>query len=832
LKAIIMAGGEGSRLRPLTCGLPKPLVPVLNRPIMHYIINLLKKHRFSDIGVTLQYMPEEIRSHFGNGSEYGVNLSYYVEETPLGTAGSVKNAAAFLDSTFIVISGDALTDFDLSRAMAFHRDSGSLATLVLTRVAIPLEYGVVITGRDGKIVRFLEKPGWGEVFSDTVNTGIYILEPEVLDYIPPGQKFDFSKDLFPLLLKEGRPLFGAVLDGYWCDIGDLTQYLQAHFDFLSGKVNLNIPAQQIKPGVFMEQDVSVNDSAIIEGPVYLGSGTVLGQEVRVEQFSVLGSGCSIQNGASIKRSVLWNNVFTGPGAGLRGAIIGSRVQVHRGSNIYEGAVIGNDCVIRERCSVYPDVKLWPCKIVETGTIVRESLVWSTRATRRLFGAEGMSGIANLEINPELAARAAAAFASALGTGCRVLVSSDTGNMSQMLKNALVCGLQSAGASVFTSADGTTPLHRFTVREIKCDGGVHVRASSRRPDAVNILFTGAKGGNIPRSLERKVENLLAREDFNRADSSQINKPSFVPAMPEAYLDRLLNSIDAGSIRRAGFRIAAAYDPQNAGLLLEPLCNKLNITLEPVFKEGKAHLPANWSEHRVLAEQAADLITGRELDFGVIIDAGADHFVIIDNLGRTVQEDMLLALIALMILRSRGEAVVVPVTATRAVERMASRYGARVIRTKTALQDFYEKMLDLENDAGSAAPVSVSQSLLHFDALAAVCKIAEYLATEKMSLSALIDEIPAYFMTSKETAVPWEAKGTVIRSIAEDADNDDLELLEGVKVYHPDGWALVLPDPDEPVCRVFSEGSTMEVAESLADFYIDKIISIAGAHKKAQ
>lgn len=831
MKAVIMAGGEGSRLRPLTCGLPKPLVPVLNRPIMHYIINLLKKHRFSDIGVTLQYMPEEIRNHFGNGSEYGVSLSYYVEETPLGTAGSVKNAASFLDRTFMVISGDALTDFDLSRAMEFHREKGSMATLVLTRVAIPLEYGVVITGRDGKVARFLEKPGWGEVFSDTVNTGIYILEPEVLDYIPPGQKFDFSKDLFPLLLREGKPLFGAVLDGYWCDIGDLVQYLQAHFDFLSGAVNLAIPAPQVRPGVFAEENVVIHDSTGIEGPVYLGSGTVIGKGTRVEQYSVLGSGCTIQDGVSIKRSVLWNNVFAGPGVSLRGAVLGSRVQVHSGSSIYEGAVVGNDCVIRERCSINPDVKLWPNKVVETGSVVRESLVWSTRATRRMFGTEGLSGIANMEITPELASRAATAFASALGANCRLLVSSDNGAMSRMIRNAVVCGLQSAGAQVLTIADGTTPLHRFAVRETRCNGGVHVRTSPRRRDMVNLIFTGSRGGNIPRSMERKVENLLAREDFTRAGAAMIGEPQFVPAMPESYLRWLLKGINTRAVRDTGFQIAGAYDPRNTGLLLEPLCNELNITLERVDYQGNVPLPLNWEEHRKLAGRAADLITSRGLDFGVIIDSGADYFVIIDNLGRTVQEDMLMALVALMIIRTRGEAVVVPVTAPRAVEKMAHRYGARVIRTKTALQDFYEKLMDQENAAGNATPVSVSQSLLHFDALAAVCKIAEYLALEGMKLSDLIDEIPAFFTTRKETTVPWEAKGTVIRNIAEDSEEKDMELLDGVKVYHPEGWALVLPDPDEPVCRVFSEGSTMEVAESLADFYIEKIIRIAGPAQKS-
>jgi len=221
MKAIIMAGGEGSRLRPLTCGRPKPMVPVLNRPVMSYIIELLKEHGITDIGVTLQYQPEIIRDYFANGAEYGVNLQYFVEEVPLGTAGSVKNASDFLDETFMVISGDALTDLALSRAVEFHKQQGSIATLVLTRVDCPLEYGVVITDKNGRITQFLEKPGWSEVFSDTVNTGIYVLEPEVLDYFNPGQKFDFSQDLFPLLLKNRKPLFGLVLSGYWCDIGTL-----------------------------------------------------------------------------------------------------------------------------------------------------------------------------------------------------------------------------------------------------------------------------------------------------------------------------------------------------------------------------------------------------------------------------------------------------------------------------------------------------------------------------------------------------------------------------------------------------------------------------------
>jgi mannose-1-phosphate guanylyltransferase/phosphomannomutase len=211
MKAIIMAGGEGSRLRPLTCTIPKPLVPILNRPVMEYAIELLKRNQIKEIGVTLQYLPQEIENWFGDGREWNISLTYFTETNPLGTAGSVKNAESFLDDTFIVISGDALTDFDLQKAIDFHKKKKALVTLILTSVNNPLEYGVVLTHKDGSIDRFLEKPGWGEVFSDQVNTGIYIIEPDVLEYIPSDKPYDFSKDLFPALLHKDLPLFGCLL---------------------------------------------------------------------------------------------------------------------------------------------------------------------------------------------------------------------------------------------------------------------------------------------------------------------------------------------------------------------------------------------------------------------------------------------------------------------------------------------------------------------------------------------------------------------------------------------------------------------------------------------
>jgi len=216
-----MAGGQGTRLRPLTSNQPKPMLPVVGRPMMEHILRLARTHGFTEVVATVQFLASVIRNYFGDGSDLGMSLSYATEEEPLGTAGSVKNAEPLLEDRTLVISGDALTDVDLTELVRFHERTGAAVTVTLVRVPDPLEFGIVITDPSGRVERFLEKPGWGDVFSDTINTGIYVLEREVLDLIPEGQEFDFSQDLFPLLLDKGLPIYGYVTDRYWTDVGNL-----------------------------------------------------------------------------------------------------------------------------------------------------------------------------------------------------------------------------------------------------------------------------------------------------------------------------------------------------------------------------------------------------------------------------------------------------------------------------------------------------------------------------------------------------------------------------------------------------------------------------------
>ena len=304
MKAVVMAGGEGSRLRPLTSRRPKPLAPVVNKPVMEHIVDLLRKHGVREIVATLHYLADEIESYFGDGTAFGVSMKYVVEDTPLGTAGAVKLAEDMLsDEPFLIISGDALTDLDLTAFTEEHKRTGAQATIALQRVSNPLEFGVVITDENRRITRFLEKPSWGEIFSDTINTGIYVLDPSVFAYMERGKNYDFSRDLFPRMLYEGKLVQGFVTEDYWTDIGNLQQYQQANFDALNGKVRVEIPGTQTATGIWTGEGCRIDPGAHILAPVVLGKNVVVEAGAVVGAQSVVGNAGIVAKHAKLHRTI-------------------------------------------------------------------------------------------------------------------------------------------------------------------------------------------------------------------------------------------------------------------------------------------------------------------------------------------------------------------------------------------------------------------------------------------------------------------------------------------------------------------------------------------------
>jgi mannose-1-phosphate guanylyltransferase/phosphomannomutase len=419
-----MAGGEGSRLRPLTSRRPKPLVPVVGLPVMEHILNLLRDHGITEVVVTLAYLGADIRNHFGDGSDFGMSIEYVVEDSPLGTAGSVRNAAHLLDETFLVISGDALTDFDLTWAIEEHRRRASHATIVLYSVPNPLEYGVVVTDADGAVRRFLEKPSWGEVFSDQANTGIYVIEPQVLDYVRPGMSYDWSQDVFPQMLRKGDPLYGIVASGYWCDIGNIQSYLQANWDALEGRVRCRIPGQRRDHNVWVGDGVEFGVDVKVEGPAYIGdeakikAGAYLNGPVVIDRYVV------VDDNAKVSNSVIWPHSYIGENSRLRQSLVCRSVTVKNNVLLEENTVVGDECVIGAGSRVAAEVKIWPHKEVQAGSTVHESIIWAGEWKRGLFASYGLTGLINVELTPEFCSRLGAAYAATMPKGSTLAITRD------------------------------------------------------------------------------------------------------------------------------------------------------------------------------------------------------------------------------------------------------------------------------------------------------------------------------------------------------------------------------------------------------------------------
>src|SRR3989440_6410724 len=424
MKAVVMAGGEGTRLRPLTSNQPKPMVPIVGKPCMEHIVELLRKHGFEDVIVTVAFLPQAIRSYFGDGESLGVNIEYSVEDSPLGTAGSVRLASAKLDETFVVISGDALTDVNLAKIVEFHRKHGAAVTIGLKSVENPLEFGIVVTDDEGRIERFLDKPSWGQVFSDTINTGIYVLEPEVLRHIPTDRPYDFSKELFPLLLEMGRPLYGYVMDGYWQDIGNLDQFRQANFDALDEKVRLNIPGIRIRGNVWVGDGVDIHDIDALEGPAFLGNYCRIAPDASVGPYSVLSTSVTLRERALTSRSIIDASTSIGRSAVVEGAIVGRSCDLRAHVRVHEGVAIGDEVTIGAESVIMPGVRIYPYKEVETGSQIFESVIWESRGTTRIFRMQGGSGLVNVDLTPDIAVRLASALGTALKSGERVVASRD------------------------------------------------------------------------------------------------------------------------------------------------------------------------------------------------------------------------------------------------------------------------------------------------------------------------------------------------------------------------------------------------------------------------
>ena len=821
-----MAGGEGSRLRPLTLERPKPMVTIGNAPAMEHILNLLRRHGIRDVVVTLHYLGAAIEDYFQSGEEFGLDITYTREDQPLGTAGSVALARELLDEPFLVISGDALTDVDLGAFIAFHRDREAEASLLLYRVPNPLEYGVVITDETGRIERFQEKPSWGAVQSDTVNTGIYLLAPSIFDAVPAGRSVDFSLDVFPALLDQKRPAYGHVSDGYWADVGTLDAYREANADLLNGKVDVAGPLRFTAGVPSIDPTARVDPAARVIGSVYVGRGCEVHRNAVLSGPTVIGDYTVVEERAQVRESIVQGHAHIGADAQLNRSIIGRQCLLGASVTVGEGAVVGDATTLASHASVRAGVRIWPRKFVDEGVAIDRSLIHGEHARRTIFSHGGVAGRANYEVTPEFAARVGAAWGTSLPLGASVVANHDATRPARMIKRALMSGLASVGVGVVDISGTPYPVARFATRLYQSAGGVHVRASPYEPGATDIRFVDARGLDVLRTTERKIEALFFREDFRRVGPGAIAEIS-VSSPVEAYAQAVVDMIDVSRPVREPLGVVVDYMGGTCGEVLPGILAAVGVR-ETAIDAAPMPNGSSYQDRHARTARLRRIVPAVGAAFGALLDADGNRSWIVDERGEPLDSFEAIGLL----LRAKQElgrvgALVVPFTVPTSVVEYARSLGFEPVRTKAEIAEVMRVA-----DSRNAILTATGRDAFGFpelhagpDPMAFVGQLAAYLGAHEHSVSEMVREFPPFCVVRAQVAVGWERRGAVMRTLNEHEQRVDEGDLDGVVFGRGAQRATVRPDMDRPVFQIIGEGPDIESARSLTE-RIEVLVQTAG------
>ena len=830
MKAIILAGGFGTRIKPLTVNTPKPMLPLVNRPILVHVIDLLKKHGIDEVLMLLYYYPDIIKNYFGDGSEFDLRVEYFTPDRDYGTAGAVRFAKDFVGSDrTLIISGDLLTDFDLSSLIKDHINKKAEATIGLTRVNNPLQFGIVITDNDGRILKFLEKPTWGEVFSDTINTGIYVFEPQVFDYIPENKEYDFSKDLFPWMLEKGKPLYGSILTGYWRDIGDTDSYRFAHYDVFEGKVQISVPGQKLNligRDVRIGEEVSLSTTVKFKGTVVLGNNTRVKDNVSISNSSI-GNNCIIGENVVIENSIIWDNVFIDDGAVIRGAVIGNSVRISKNVRVLEGAVIADETTVGKDAVIKEGVKIWPRKIVEEGAVVSSNLVWGEKWRKSLFEGAKVIGLTNIELTPEFAAKLGAAYGSILPKDAYVLMGRDSHPASRMLRRAFMGGLASTGVHVRDAQMTPVPVFSYKLQMFGEIGGVFFRQSQDDPPSTEIIFFDKNGMEISPGTAKTIERIFFREDFRRIHYNESGIIHTIPRIFDFYKEAYIKYLNVRQIKNRQFKLVIDFSHGSVSQFFPEILNSIGVDfigLNAYIDTTKLAKPEE-EVHRHL-DQLSTILSSLKVDLGFYLYPSGTKLILVDEKGRIHKDiDLLLLLSWLFIENYKNSKIAVPNYAPMIIEEYAKSNGVRVDRISSNPRDMFEYAH--REDAvfvGSGEGEFIIPEFHHGpDAMFTIGKILEMISSDSIKIAEVYDRIPRTSLLLEKFSCPVDLKGTVMRMMSEVARYEKASLLDGVKIFYDEGWVMLRPDPYKPYVYLYVEGKDEEKAKALMQDFREKVLT---------
>lgn len=753
MKSVILAGGQGSRLRPLTCDLPKPLVPLCGKPVLEYLFDLLIRNGFDEAVVTLGYLSQQIESRYPDGKYRSLRLSFSHESDPLGTAGSVRRAADGWSEPFIVVSGDAMCDFDLSKIMQFHMASQAEVTVVGFTVDDPRDYGLIERDAAGRIVRFLEKPTWGQATTDLANTGVYVLNPSCLSEIPDGEAFDFATQLFPLLLKQNRPMYCYQADGYWSDVGDVYSYMRTQRDLLHGAVRF--PLKKARDGIFVQDTLLTGDFTLI-APVYVGAQVQIGSGAVIGPDTVLESGCTVGRNARVRASVVLERGAVGAGCVMQGALLCADASLHERAAMFERSVAGSGSVIGSGASVSRDVRIWPGKKIDAGAAVRADLQFGSDAAA-LFDGSGFDE--SVELTAQICASLGAAICS-IPTCRKIAVGYDGTNAAKALLRALEAGALTSGGHVWSFGECFEAQLCYSTAFCGLPIGVYVRSHNH----AQIRLCGEGGLSLPRTLEREIETRMRRGEYRRCLSESVRDVADMRSILLMYARELMKQAPAGL---RGMEACVQCASSQIMLLMEDTLLRLGC------------------------------LRSQSLLFHISQD-GLQVYAVTPQ--ATVPYERLLALCCKDAFEN-GMDVAVSYEAPMALDKLAQQYGRKVHRYLSAPAD----------DADTAARRLSAKQIFLRDGLYLVVRTLGILHRRQLSLDALCDELPEFYLERKTFAISFSP--SKLHALFGDAEDTTNTVREGITLTREDGRLLILPDHSGKSLHVLAEADKMETAAEM-------------------
>jgi mannose-1-phosphate guanylyltransferase/phosphomannomutase len=829
MKAVVMAGGFGTRIQPLTNSRPKPMLPIINKPMMEQTMMTLKDLGITEFIVLLYFKPEIIQDYFGDGSDFGIKITYVVPDDDYGTAGAVKLAQEYIgDDNFIIISGDLVTDFDFQKIFDYHKSKNSKLTITLTSVDNPLEFGVVIANEEGKIEKFLEKPSWGEVFSDTINTGIYIIEPEILNYIPSHENYDFAKDLFPRLMREGIELIAGYAKGYWRDVGNPESYREVYEDILAGKVKFKIDGyKQIFPDgvLYTPEPYKLDKSIEIIGTVILGRGVILKKNIKLNNV-VIGDNVSIGKDSNIRNSVLWNDITIGRNAKFDSCVICNNNKIGKNVTARAGMILAEGCEIGELVNIEKDVTIWSDKVIEDASIVSNSLILGSKYKNSIFEHGKVIGQSNVELSCEMATKLAEAFGAQLPVGSTILIARDYNKNSRMLKRAFLGGILSSGIDVIDYSAIPSSIMRCNISiHDKFVAGVYFNQKIDDPTSTVITFFNNEALRLNSDVSKKIEKAFFKESFRRVDYSKIGQITELTHEEEYknYKKEIEALLQLHKFKCVDCRIAVDMMHGIASEVFPNILNDLGIdnimfnAHEDVSKLSNIKMLSNQSNTDMSA-----IIKALSLDAGFILYPYGQRLDIVCDKGTILgKQTSLYVVLSLLNMEAKRAGVKKRVFLPTWAADIVYFENLEIERGQYA--NFKsEDLIKYDLVATGEGNFSFTEFSTHRDSMYATLKILEMILTHEVKLSMIINHIPDFYYKTTQVPCSQALKGKMMRMFLQDAKDKKSSTLDGVKIWlDKNDWILMIPDLYSDNLNLYIQATNNSKGEAILETYSEKI-----------